>query len=85
MPTTYSFFHEDGYVIVTCTGRLTDDDLLNSWKELYEGDEWIPGLNELVDCSQIDASAVIESRWILDRERCDFRSSALIATLPVAG
>lgn len=58
MPITFSFCREDGYVTVVYSGRFGDTEMLNSWKKLYEDKEWVPGLNELVDCSQVTETDV---------------------------
>lgn len=58
MPITFSFCREHGYVVVVYSGRFGDTEMLDSWKKLYEGNEWVPGLNELVDCSQVTETDV---------------------------
>lgn len=58
MPITFSFCHEDGYVTVVYAGRFNDTELLDAWKNLYERSDWTPGLNELIDCSQVDDTDV---------------------------
>lgn len=58
MPITFSFHREQGYVVVVYSGRFGDMEMLNAWKKLYEDKEWVPGLNEIVDCSQVDGTDV---------------------------
>ena len=55
-----SFFpnQEEGYFVSKFTGEITDDELLNSYKEYFEDEEWIPLSVELVDLSEIDRTTV---------------------------
>ena len=58
MSITFSINHNDGYLIATYIGQITDEELLDSWKDFFQGDEWIPGLNELADISQADLTGI---------------------------
>lgn len=58
MPITFSINHDDGYLIATYTGKISDEELLASWKEFFQGEKWIPGLNELANLSQADLSGI---------------------------
>lgn len=37
---------------------MTDDELLNSFIAFYESKQWLPGMNELTDLSEGDASQI---------------------------
>lgn len=58
MPITFTIKPELGYYISKYVGRLTDDDLIGPWKEFFESGEWVPGLNELADISELDGKEV---------------------------
>ncbi len=58
MPITFSINYDEGYLIATYTGKISDEELLDSWKELYDGDNRIVGLNILDDLSQADVTSV---------------------------
>lgn len=58
MPISFTINHEQGYFISKYVGKLTDDELVESYKNFSEGDDWIPGLNELADLSEMDATIV---------------------------
>ncbi|MEJ2545228.1 MAG: hypothetical protein P8Y99_14265 [Calditrichaceae bacterium] len=54
MPLAFSVKKEEGYLICTYTGKITDKILIDSWRAFYESDDWIPGFNEISDISQTD-------------------------------
>ena len=58
MPITFSINHENGYSIAKFKGRISDDELLNAYKSFYTGEDWRPGLNELVDFSDADLKEI---------------------------
>jgi hypothetical protein len=58
MPITFSTNHDDGYLIATYTGRISDEEMLASWKGFFQGNNWVPGLNELIDLSQADLNGI---------------------------
>ena len=55
MPIEIEILQKKNYLICRCFGKLTDDELIESWSKVYEGDEWIPGMVELIDLSQLEA------------------------------
>lgn len=58
MSISFTINHEQGYFISKYVGKLTDNELIESWKNFLEGDDWVPGLNELADLSEMDATMV---------------------------
>jgi hypothetical protein len=58
MPITFSINLNDGYLTAAYTGKISDEELLASWKNFFQGVEWIPGLNELADLSQADLTGI---------------------------
>ena len=58
MPITYSINFDDNYLIAAYTGRISDEEMLASWKGFFKGEKWVPGLNELIDLSQADLSDI---------------------------
>ena len=58
MSITFTINHKDGYFVSSLKGSVTDDELLNSIKSFYESELWIPGMNELFDLSEGDASQI---------------------------
>lgn len=58
MPITFTIIQQDGYFVSECTGLLSDDELVNAYKDFFTGEKWRPGMNELVDISQADCSMI---------------------------
>ena len=58
MAITFSPNQEAGYLISRFTGEITDDELLNSYKEYFENEDWIPLSKEIVDLSELDKTTV---------------------------
>jgi len=58
MPITFSMNKKDGYFLCTYSGKISDQTLMDAWKAFYEGDEWIPGTNELSDLSDANPTGV---------------------------
>jgi len=58
MPITFTINHQDGYFVAEYTGLLSDDELVNAYKDFFTGEKWRPGMNELVDISQADCSFI---------------------------
>ncbi|MBN2425823.1 MAG: hypothetical protein JXR46_01040 [Calditrichaceae bacterium] len=58
MPLTFTVNHKPGYVLCRYSGKITDEEIFNSWKSFYESDNWIPGMNFLSDISDVDGSAI---------------------------
>ena len=51
MAVSFSVNHELGYFSTKWGGNLTDVELLDGYKNFFEGGQWKPGLNEFVDMS----------------------------------
>ena len=58
MTITFSPNQEDGYLIAKYIGKITDDELLNSYKAYFENKAWIPLSKEIVDLSELDSTTV---------------------------
>jgi len=58
MPLKFIVFPEDGYYIAGFVGAIADRDMLDDYKSFFVSNEWFPGLNELTDLSEVDASQV---------------------------
>ena len=58
MSITFTVNHKDNYFVSSFKGIVTDDELLNSFKSFYESELWTPGMNELTDLSEGDASQI---------------------------
>jgi hypothetical protein len=58
MPITFSINFDDDYLIAAYTGRISDEEMLASWKGFFQGGKWVPGLNELIDLSQADLTDI---------------------------
>jgi hypothetical protein len=48
MPISFTVIADGNYVISKWEGKITDDEMLRSYKEFYEGPNWSRSLNELV-------------------------------------
>ena len=58
MPITFSINLNDGYLTAAYTGKISDEEMMASWKSFFQGGEWIPGLNELADLSEADLTGI---------------------------
>ena len=58
MPLTFTINHKHGYIVCRYSGKVTNEEILDSWKNFYESDKWIPGMNFLSDISDVDGSAI---------------------------
>jgi hypothetical protein len=58
MPITFSINFDGGYLIAAYTGKISDEEMLASWKGFFQGEKWVPGLNELIDLSQADLNGI---------------------------
>ena len=58
MPVSFSVDQNEGYFTSHYTGTIHDPDLHLAWKQFLDGDQWVPGLNELADLSESDLSKV---------------------------
>jgi hypothetical protein len=58
MPITIEMNHEAGYFVSQYKETITDNDLLNDWKSIFDNGVWIPDTNELADLSEADLSSL---------------------------
>jgi hypothetical protein len=58
MPITIEVNHEAGYFVSHYKGAITDADLLNDWKSIFNSGVWRPDKNELADLSEADLSSL---------------------------
>lgn len=58
MPITFSVNQKDGYFNSKFAGKVSDGDLLASWRRFCESGEWTPELNLLVDLTESNLSGV---------------------------
>ena len=54
MPIEFVSIESENYFISKWTGTLTDSEMIESYKEFYEGPHWKPGMSELADVSEAD-------------------------------
>lgn len=54
LPIKFKTKIDEGYYISKWEGVISDEEIVDSYKQFYEGPEWIPGFRELVDLSQAD-------------------------------
>jgi hypothetical protein len=52
MSITFELNYNRRYFISTWAGVINNGEMLAAYKDLFEGDKWHPGLNELADISQ---------------------------------
>jgi hypothetical protein len=85
LPITFTVKREYGYFISKYVGRVTDEDLIEPWKAFLEGDEWVPGLNELTDISEMDGQGLtIQGLERLSEYVSSFLSENYDASIKVA-
>ena len=58
MPVTFKLNPDANYVVATFSGVVTDEDVMDAYVTFYEGSEWVPGTNELVDLSDADVTPI---------------------------
>ena len=58
MSITIEINHEAGYFVNHYKGALTDANLLNDWKSIFNSGVWRPDKNELADLSEADLSSL---------------------------
>jgi len=58
MPITFTINHQYGYFVSKYTCLLSDHELVSAYIDFFTGNNWLPGMNELVDISQADCSMI---------------------------
>ena len=58
MPIEIKVFKKENYFISTWSGKITDSEAIQMFKEFYTSPEWVPGMHELADISQLDFSSI---------------------------
>jgi len=58
MAITHTLYKKEKIVFSTLSGIITDSLLLESYAALYTSKDWLPGLDEVVDLSHADMTAV---------------------------
>ena len=58
MPIHVELQPERNLCIVVFTGAVTDEEMLEVYRQTYLGPEWVPGMQELVDLGGADLSAL---------------------------
>lgn len=58
MPILHTINEELGVVLSSWVGDISDSDLLPSYKQLYQNENWKPGFNEIVDLRNAELSDV---------------------------
>lgn len=58
MPITFSVDLAGNFFISRYVGILSIEEMLGAAKDFFEGEEWIPGQNELVDFSKANLSKI---------------------------
>ncbi len=56
MGVEFTIIQEKGYYLSKFIGKVTDKELLESYKNFFMDGGWIPGLNELADLSDLDST-----------------------------
>lgn len=46
------------YMTAGAIGELSDEDLLDAWQSIVDGDAWVPGMPQLIDLGALEASPV---------------------------
>ena len=88
MSITFTINHKNNYFVSSFKGIVTDDELLNSFKSFYESELWTPGMNELTDLSEGDASQIttdglrkfsIFTKQVFRKNEVEFSKTAVYA------
>ena len=92
MSISFTVFAEDGFFVSSWVGRVTDSDLLSSYKQLLESEEFRPGFHEIADVRNAQMPSVTSGglRQLVSMVetylagKCDGFKTAVIApeTLP---
>jgi hypothetical protein len=88
MSITFTVFSAEGYFLSKYQSKISDDEFERAYKDFYQGDTWLPNLNELVDVSEADVSEVTTNalrrvaeftKSILNRHGVEFVKLAVYA------
>ncbi|MBN2426274.1 MAG: hypothetical protein JXR46_11385 [Calditrichaceae bacterium] len=88
MPLSFKINQKSNYIYCRYIGKINDEELFNSWKAFYESDAWVPGMNELSDLTEGDASEITAegikhiaryARSIHEKHNIHFVKIALVA------
>ena len=58
MPIKFTIVKERNYFIAKWEDKINDAEIIEAYREFFEGDEWVPGMNELADFSQSNLADV---------------------------
>jgi hypothetical protein len=58
MPIQFAVHTAQGYFTSKYSGKITDQEVMDSWEKFLNGPDWRPGLNELADLSEADISEI---------------------------
>lgn len=58
MPVTFKIIKSDNYFVCKYFGIINAAEVLESWENFLQGNEWIPGLNEFTDLSETNFKGV---------------------------
>lgn len=68
MSITFRIFKDKCYFESTYAGIIDDNAILESYREFFEGNNWNPSLNELVDLSEGDIST-LTSKGVIELQK----------------
>ncbi|HTM44316.1 MAG TPA: hypothetical protein VL137_05145 [Polyangiaceae bacterium] len=58
MPLCIEIHKAEGFLTCRYIGDVTDGELYDSWKAAYESPDWVPGMPELADLSELGHASV---------------------------
>ncbi len=61
MPIEFTVYPNEGFYISKSIGAINDAEMLDAYRRFFACDKWVPGMNELADISETDASQISES------------------------
>lgn len=61
MPITFTIYSQFNYYVARFVGAITDDELVHSYRTLFNSEEWSSEYDELADLSEFDTSQITQA------------------------
>jgi len=58
MPILFTIYEEHGFFLSTWVGDISDSDLLSTYKQLFESEDYQPGFHEIADMRNVQMGGV---------------------------
>ncbi|WP_136805589.1 hypothetical protein [Desulfosediminicola flagellatus] len=58
MPIEFKSHKSENYFLSKWSGKIYDSDMIEGYKSFFESDDWVPGMWELADLSEVDFTSI---------------------------